>query len=120
MNGIGIAWVEWGSPEDPVAVLSHATGFHSRCWDEVAARLEGYRVIAPDHRCHGRSDKTPFDSWEHFGPDLTALICALDLTEVVGVGHSMGAHCMVQAAASEPQRFRELLVIDPVLLPPGL
>lgn len=120
VNDTGIAWVEWGERDAPAVLLSHATGFHSRCWDAVAAQLDDYRVIATDHRCHGRSDKNPFASWEAFGADLAALIVALDLRELAGVGHSMGAHCVVQAAAREPDRFRKLVLFDPVMLPPGL
>jgi pimeloyl-ACP methyl ester carboxylesterase len=119
VNDTEIAWVEWGEPGCPVVLLSHATGFHSRCWDEVAAHLDGCRVIAADHRGHGRSESKPFADWGQFGADLVALVVALDLREVLGVGHSMGAHCMVQAAASEPDRFRELILIDPVILDPG-
>ena len=119
VNDTEIAWVEWGEPGSPVVLLSHATGFHSRCWDAVAAHLDGYRVIATDHRGHGRSESKAFADWGQFGADLAALIVALDLNEILGVGHSMGAHCMVQSAASAPDRFRELIRLDPVILDPG-
>ena len=44
---------------------------------------------------------------------------ALDLQGAVGVGHSMGAHALVQAAAFAPGRFRQLVLIDPVIRAPG-
>jgi pimeloyl-ACP methyl ester carboxylesterase len=37
----------------------------------------------------------------------------------VGIGHSMGAHALVQAAAFSPGRFRQLVLIDPVIRGPA-
>ena len=42
----------------------------------------------------------------------------LDLRDVLGVGHSMGGHAMVDAAAACPDRFRRLVLIDPVIASP--
>lgn len=119
INGAEIAWVEWGDRREPAIFLSHATGLHSRCWDEVVRHLDGKYVIAADHRGHGRSSNTPPFGWDQFGSDLADLIDALDLKDIHGVGHSMGGHCMVQAAARETGRFRRLTLFDPVILGPS-
>ena len=86
--------------------MAHATGFHARCWDAIARALApGYRVIALDQRGHGRSGKSgPYD-WRVFGTDLTIFVDRLDLSRIIGVGHSMGGHAMVQAASSCVERF---------------
>jgi len=42
-----------------------------------------------------------------------------DLADVVGVGHSMGGHALVDAAAAEPARFVRLVLIDPVIAEAG-
>lgn len=120
VNDAEIAWYEWGKPGDTPIVLSHATGLHARCWDGVVSHLDGFHVIAADHRGHGQSSKTPPFGWSQFGADLIALINELDLLDVSGVGHSMGGHCMVQAAASEPKRFRQLTLFDPVIFEPSV
>lgn len=119
VNGVEIAWAEWGSAELPALFLAHATGFHGRCWDQVAQYFSGYRVIALDHRGHGRStSKSPF-TWEQFGNDITEFILALGLRDIAAVGHSMGGHTLVQAAARLPDRFSRLVLIDPVIASPG-
>jgi lipase len=41
------------------------------------------------------------------------------LSDVLGVGHSMGGHALVGAAAAEADRFRSLVLIDPVIMAPG-
>jgi pimeloyl-ACP methyl ester carboxylesterase len=118
VNGATLAWAEWGGCEDPVLLLAHATGFHGRCWDQVVRHLDGFRVVAVDFPGHGRSDSSASSTWDQFGSDITELIVALDLREIVAVGHSFGAHCLIQAAARVPDRFSKLIAIDPVIFDP--
>ena len=121
VNGITLSVFEWGSRRDisdETVLLAHATGFHARCWDQVIAHLGARHVVAVDQRGHGRSDKVFPVHWQDFGQDLAALLRALDLTNVIGVGHSMGGHAMAQAAAAEPARFQRLVLIDPVIVAP--
>lgn len=121
-NGITVAAFEW-RPElrgqGPTVLLVHATGFHGRVWDQTIAHLPGCHVIAYEQRGHGRSDKTPFVTWEDFGRDLAATVVALDLRDLVAVGHSMGGHALVQAASFQRERFQRLMLIDPVLMAPA-
>lgn len=100
-------------------LLVHATGFHARCWDATVAALPaGYRVVAVDMRGHGRSEKRAPYTWDTFGGDLEELVRALEIRDAVGVGHSMGGHCVTQVAARVPGAFRRLLLVDPVILSP--
>jgi pimeloyl-ACP methyl ester carboxylesterase len=121
-DGAQLAVYEWGTAapgRSAPILLAHATGFHARCWDQVVARLGGRHVVAVDQRGHGRSGGTLPVHWRQFGADLTAVLRALDLRDVVGVGHSMGGHAMIEAAALDPVRFRRLVLIDPVVIRPG-
>lgn len=117
-NGIELAYFAWGAAargSGPTLLLAHATGFHARCWDQVIRHLGARHVIALDQRGHGRSEKTPITDWRVFGADLAAFVRALDLRDVVGVGHSMGGHALVDAAAACQERFRRLILLDPVI-----
>src|SRR5690606_4639837 len=118
VNDVELCLFEWPGDGPPV-LLVHATGFHARVWDAVARLLPGFRVLAVDLRGHGRSDRPeqPY-AWDRFGEDVTALVRALHLRSVVGVGHSMGGHSIVQAAAHEPERFASLVLVDPVIRRP--
>jgi pimeloyl-ACP methyl ester carboxylesterase len=111
------AW-EWEGTGAPI-LLVHATGFHARCWSAVARRLAGRHVFALDMPSHGASERKPppYD-WTHFGDDLAAAIETLGLNHLTGVGHSMGGHAMVLAAARLPARFRGLILVDPVIVEP--
>lgn len=120
VRGIELAYFEWGPRGGPTVLMLHATSFHARCWDGVIRELAGHgHVIAVDQRGHGRSTKAPPYDWSEFGADAAALVETLDLDDVIGVGHSMGGHAVVQAAAGHPDRFRALLLVDPVILDPA-
>ena len=120
MNGVNLCWFEWGPEfrQSGTTLLVHATGFHARCWDQTVAHLGDRHVIAVDMRGHGRSDKKPPYTWDVFGSDLAGLIKALDLSHIVGAGHSMGGHSLCQAVAAQQSRFSRLVLVDPVILSP--
>ena len=121
VRGNEMVWFEWGPADAPLVVMAHATGFHARCWDATVTALgPGYRVVAMDQRGHGRSGKNgPFD-WAQFGADLAELLDLLQATDAIGVGHSMGGHAMVQAAARRGARLRRLVLVDPVIMAPEI
>lgn len=120
-NGLSLACFEWREEARglaPSLLLIHATGFHARVWDPVVRHLPDWHIIALELRGHGRSDELPFEGWQDFGADLTAAVAALALNNAVGVGHSMGAHALVHAAARLPSTFKRLVLLDPTLFAP--
>lgn len=117
-----LCYFEWGNPDDPTILMVHATGFHARCWDKTIGALPpGYHVIAVDQRGHGRSGKPDsLSDWRLAARDLAALVAELDLKEVIGVGHSMGAHVLVQVTSDLRERFERLMLIDPTIADPEI
>lgn len=117
---VSLRYFEWGPESGQTVLLVHATGFHARCWDQTVAALpEGYRVIAPDLRGHGGSDNRAPYLWSTFGGDLAEFCAALGIVRAIGVGHSMGGHCVTQVAAGAPGTFSRLVLVDPVILDPA-
>ncbi len=108
---------EWPGNSDPVLLL-HATGFHSRCWDSIARQLDGLHIYAVDARFHGGSDRHGEVDWKLMAGDIQELLAQLDLRQVVAAGHSMGGYIAAYLAALQPSRFRQLVLIDPVILSP--
>ncbi len=107
--------LEWAGTGDPILLL-HATGFHSRCWNQVVKLLPGRHIYAVDLRFHGASDATGRIDWRVMANDIRLLIETLKLTRVVGVGHSIGGYLIAHAAAQVPERFKHLVLIDPVIM----
>ncbi len=116
VNGADIAI--WERPGlDPPIFLCHATGFHGRCWDAVTDHAGAQRCIAVDLRGHGLSTKpAPPIAWREFGNDVAEIARQLQLKDSIAVGHSMGGHSIVLAAALVPEAFAHLLLLDPVIM----
>lgn len=116
VNGVDLCYFQWNEKAHRDILLVHATGFHARCWDATVKELgSDFRITAIEMRGHGRSErKAPYD-WLTFGKDLREFVEALDLQDIVGVGHSMGGHSVIQACAASSDRFKGLVLVDPVI-----
>jgi len=90
-DGVTLYYKDWGKGQ-PV-VFSHGWPLNSDTWDEQLFFMaaNGYRAIAHDRRGHGRSSQ-PWDGndMDHYADDLAEVIEALDLKDVMLVGHSTG------------------------------
>ena len=119
VNGVNLAYFERGTRRDdaPTLLFVHATGFHGRVWDYHAEAFPDLHIIALEQRGHGRSDKVPVKHWSKFGEDQAEFVQALDLSNLIGIGHSMGAHGMIDGAAKSGA-FSSLLLLDPTVADP--
>lgn len=120
LSSINLSYYEWGPADGPVILLVHCTGMCARVWDKTIEHFpEHYRVIATDTRGHGASEYDGYMlDWSLMGNDIKDFIEVLDLNDFIGVGHSMGGHVMAQAAISMPERFKRMVLIDPVMFSP--
>lgn len=99
----------------PTLLFVHATGFHGRIWDKIVNGLGDYHSISVDQRGHGRSEKKKIEHWNQVITDVAELITTLDLTNIIAIGHSMGGHALIGAAAMMEERFLKIIAIDPVI-----
>lgn len=113
-----ICYFEWGKAGEGLSVLLlHATGFHARCWDKVVdAFPEGTHVVAVDQLGHGRSARPEIADWAMIAGATSELVKSLGIAFDIGVGHSMGGHCLVQMVAQIPDSVKKLVLIDPVIM----
>ena len=109
--------VALGGPEDgePIVFL-HGFPESHRTWRAVAPALAGeFRVIAPDQRGFGASDKP--EGVEKYRPDravedLIALADALALGRFTLVGHDWGGAVAWLAALRHPDRIARLVIVN--------
>ncbi len=108
-----------GRPDGRPMVFSHGFGCDQEMWRFVAPAFEEeYRIVLFDHVGAGRSDLSAYDperygSLDGYAEDVVEICRALDLEDVIFVGHSVSAMIGVLAAEREPRRFGKLVLVGP-------
>lgn len=96
----------------PLVFVHGNAGTHT-CWQpQLDFFAQRYRVIAPDLRGHGESDKPvgPYPM-SAFVADLAALCDALGVERAVLAGHSMGGRVVMSFALAHPERVAGLVLV---------
>jgi sigma-B regulation protein RsbQ len=100
-------------------VFAHGFGCDQHMWRFVAPRFEdSHRVITFDHVGAGASDLAAYDvekysSLSGYATDVLEICEALDLRDVVFVGHSVSAMIGMLAERRQPDRFGALIMVGP-------
>src|SRR3954467_6842546 len=108
-----------GRTDAPPMVFSHGFGCDQNMWRFVWPQFsDEFRVVLFDHVGHGRSDRSAFDparcaALDGYARDVLEIMEALELEDVVYVGHSVSAMIGVLASNMEPERFGRLVLIGP-------
>ncbi len=116
-NGVDLHVVTAGPASGHPVVLLHGFPDFWYGWrhqiDALAAR--GFRLIMPDQRGYGDSDKpakvAAYDITELSG-DVLALMDALDVPRASLVGHDFGGGVAWWIAANHPERVARLVVLN--------
>ena len=94
-DGAEIFYKDWSAKNgsgQPI-VFHHGWPLSADDWDTQMLFFlnQGYRVIAHDRRGHGRSSQTAHGhDMDTYAADVAAVVAALDLRDVIHVGHSTG------------------------------
>jgi sigma-B regulation protein RsbQ len=108
-----------GRPDGQPMLFAHGFGCDQHMWRFVAPAFEDdFRVVLFDHAGAGSADPAAYDparhsSLEGYAQDVLAICAALDLEDVVLVGHSVSGMIGVLAALAEPDRFDKLVLVSP-------
>lgn len=101
----------------------HANGYPPNCYDPF------FELLKTEYRVFGMllrplwegSQPEEIRTWHPLSEDLLGFLATAPINKekVIGVGHSIGAMVTLRAALRDPDRFRALVLIDPVLFVPG-
>lgn len=100
-------------------LFAHGFGCDQNMWRYVTPHLEDdYRIVLFDYVGSGKSDVSAYDSkrydsLEGYAQDVLDVVHALDLNDIVFVGHSVSSMIGVLAANEEPERFERLILVGP-------
>jgi acyl transferase domain-containing protein/acyl-CoA synthetase (AMP-forming)/AMP-acid ligase II/pimeloyl-ACP methyl ester carboxylesterase len=120
IRGLKICLCTWGPEEGPLVLCLHGILEQGAAWSEVAIRLaqKGYRVIAPDLRGHGRSDRVgkggSYNLIDFLG-DIDAIVEILAGKAFILVGHSLGSVLGAIFATIRPQTIRNIVLVETIL-----
>lgn len=123
VNGVRLHYVDEG--QGPLVILLHGFPYLWFMWRrQIAALAEaGYRVVVPDQRGFGQSDRPQaveaYDISQAVG-DMVGLMTALGETSAVIVGHDLGAWVAQSAALLRPDLFRALVMLNTPVSPRGM
>ena len=110
-------------------IFCHANGFCKEVWRPIVRLLSnhaalGFDVLALDLTGHGQTTRSVDDfCWYDLTRDVLSCVDARlnednAYTNVVGIGHSIGATAVMQAEILHPGTFDGLMAIEPIIPPP--
>ena len=100
-------------------MFAHGYGCDQNMWRFVVPRFsDRYRIILFDYIGAGGSDLAAYDpekygSLQAYAADVIELCKALELRDVIFVGHSVSSIIGVLAAAAAPELFSSLVLVGP-------
>jgi sigma-B regulation protein RsbQ len=100
-------------------LFAHGFGCDQNMWRFVTPAFEDdYRIVLFDYVGSGKSDLEAYDAERYatldgYAQDVIDVVHALDLHDVIFVGHSVSSMVGVLAANREPERFARLVLLGP-------
>jgi pimeloyl-ACP methyl ester carboxylesterase len=120
VNGVRLQVHDAGA--GPPVVLAHGFPELAYSWRHQISALAqaGYRVLAPDQRGYGRSERPPgVEDYDIVAltDDLVGLLDAIDAPSAVFVGHDWGALVVWALAQRAPQRVAGIVALSVAFVP---
>lgn len=113
VNSLGLFYRDTLSGQQTILCL-HGKYGRGETWSDLMSRYrERYRIIAPDQRGHGLSDK-PVARYaaDDMATDIHELIEKIKCGPVIVIGHSMGARVAAHLAALYPRDVKALAMLE--------
>ena len=95
-------------------ILLHGGGGIGANWDLIfASPLQGYRLVVPDLRGHGRSTNPAKElTFRQSALDVFALLDRLEIERFKAVGLSLGAKTLLHMATQQPRRVEAMVLVS--------
>ena len=112
LNGFEMYYEVRGEGE-PLLLLHGGMGIGNDWKHVFATDPEGYRVIVPDLRGHGRSTNPAHTfTFRQCASDLLALLDHLGIARTKAIGMSMGAKALLHVATMQPDRVPAMVLVS--------
>lgn len=117
----GLAYLQTGPAEGPVALLLHGYPESSFMWSELMPELAdaGWRAVAPDLAGFGDSEPDPPGTWERHVESVERFRRELGIERCVVVMHDWGGLIGMRWACEHPGVARALVISSSGFFPDG-
>lgn len=115
-SGVEVFYRDEGAGE--AILMIHGHTFDHTVFDPQAAALtgQGFRVLRPDLRGHGRSERPPVGYHpSHHAADMAAVLEHAGVDRATVVGYSVGGAVALELALADPDRVGALVLLAPVM-----
>jgi pimeloyl-ACP methyl ester carboxylesterase len=113
VDGVDVRYLQWGEPNRPGLVLVHGGAAHAHWWSFIAPQFsQQYHVVAVDLSGHGDSGRRSRYSLEGWAEEVMAVSAAAGHQRPIVIGHSMGGHVAIVAAAENGDDLSGVIIVD--------
>ena len=116
-----IPYIDFGG-KGPILHFAHPNAYPPAGFRQFLEPLtEQFHVYAVEHRpLWPGSQPEEMTDWVVIAEDLIRFFDQMGWQQVIGVGHSLGGVATLYAAVSRPDLFSQVILIEPVMLPPAI
>lgn len=102
--------------------FAHPNAYPPACFRQFCTALTAdYRVVALEQRpLWPKQQPEALDSIQRLADDMIDFFDQNKLTDVIGVGHSLGGVVTMMTAVKRPDLFSKLVLLDPVFMAPSI
>jgi N-formylmaleamate deformylase len=113
-NGIELSVAEYGKNGPPLVLLHGIGSRYVSWWPVIGSLANHFRLIIPDLRGHGDSDKPQTGYlFADYAADLEGLLAAYGIDRPFILGHSLGAMTALSWANKHPAQAVRIVLEDP-------
>ncbi len=117
LRGLDICISSWGADTGKNILCLHGILEQGPVWQEVANFLveQGYRVVAPDLRGHGKSAHVSSYNLMDFLGDIDRIVTKLFDTPITIVGHSFGSILAAIYSGIRREKVNNLVLVETII-----
>jgi pimeloyl-ACP methyl ester carboxylesterase len=113
VGGVDINSLQWGERGRPGLVLVHGGAAHAHWWSFIAPQLsQQHHVVALDLSGHGDSGRRKRYSLDQWADEVMAVAAGAGHDRPIVIGHSMGGHVAIAAAARSGDHLGGAIILD--------